>query len=188
MNRSHYYQILGISENAGLKEIKEAFRRKAKAFHPDLNKSEGAHEHFIDINEAYNYLVDMHTNSGKNQGDQAAMDDYYRKWVEEERQKARAWAVKRARMRYEEFRNSSVHKTTSMMSHMLDYFLMVLGVFIIIAGGFGLYSQGLYLTENDTEVLNIRGIIAEIVITVAGILFIAMSLGNIKAYRKKSVK
>jgi hypothetical protein len=185
MRTSHYYQILGIPENAGLKEIKEAFRRKAKAFHPDLNKSEEAHDHFIDINEAYNYLVDMHTNSAKNQGNQAAMEDYYRRWMEEERLKARAWAAKRARMRYEEFRNSSVHKTTSLLSHMLDYFLLALGVFIIIAGGVGLYSQGLYLTDNDTEVLNIRGIIAEIVITITGILFIAMSLNNIKAYRKE---
>jgi hypothetical protein len=187
MKTKHYYQILGIPENAGLKEIKEAFRRKAKIFHPDLNKSEGAHEHFIDINEAYNYLVDMHK-SGRNPDDAASMDEYYRQWMEEERQKARAWAAKRARMRYEEFRNSSVHKTTSMLSHMLDYFLMALGIFIIIAGGVGLYSQGLYLTENDTEVLNIRGIITEIVITVAGLVFIAMSLGNIKAYRKKSGK
>jgi hypothetical protein len=188
MKTSHYYHILGIPENAGLKEIKEAFRRKAKAYHPDLNKSEGAHDHFIDINEAYNYLVDMHTRSGGNTGDQAAMDDYYRQWVEQERQKARAWAAKRARMRYEEFRNSSVHKTTSMLSHMLDYFLMVVGVFIIIAGGLGLYSQGLYLTENGTEVLNIRGIIAEIVITVTGIVFIAMSLGSIREFRRKSRK
>ncbi len=188
MNATHYYRILGISENAGIGEIKNAFRRQAKAYHPDINKSEGAHERFIRINEAYTYLMDLHGSSSSRQSGQVSQDEYYRQWVERERQKARARAAKRARMKFREFQNSSIYKTTNFLSHLLDYFLLLLGFFIIIAAGFGLYTQGLYLEDNGEEVLNIRGIIADLVITFAGILFIILSWSNIKAYRNKSRK
>lgn len=188
MNATHYYRILGIPENAGIGEIKNAFRRQAKAYHPDINKSEGAHERFIRINEAYTYLMDLHGSSSSRQSGQVSQDEYYRQWVERERQKARARAAKRARMKFREFQNSSIYKTTNFLSHLLDYFLLLLGFFIIIAAGFGLYTQGLYLEDNGEEVLNIRGIIADLVITFAGILFIILSWSNIKAYRNKSRK
>jgi hypothetical protein len=188
MNASHYYRILGISENADIEEIKNAFRRKAKAYHPDINKAEGAHEMFIDINEAYNYLMDLHGNSTYNSASQGSQDEFYRQWIVREQAKARERAAQRVRMRFEEFRRSSVYRTTTLLSHLLDYFLLFVGVFIIIAAGIGLYSQGLYLEDNGKIVLNIRGIIADIFITIIGILFIAMSWSNIRVYRKTMKK
>ena len=188
MNRSYYYHILGVSENAGIEEIKEAFRRKAKEFHPDLNKAKDANERFIDINEAYTYLMNLHSKSAIRTGTQSEQDEYYRRWVERERQRARARAAKNARMRFEEFKRSSIYKTTSRLSHLLDYFLLFLGIFIIIAAGFGLYTQGLYITENDEEVFNFSGLVADVIITIAGVLFILLSWGNIKAFRKNLKK
>ncbi|TVR74393.1 MAG: hypothetical protein EA408_02920 [Marinilabiliales bacterium] len=188
MNASHYYNILGLPENAGIREIKNAFRRKAKAYHPDINKEEGAHEKFVYINEAYTYLMNLHEGgaAGAVTGDE--QDEHYRQWVQYEREKARRRAAKRARMRYEEFRRSSIYRTTSMLSHMLDIFLLALGMFIIIAAAVGLYNQGLYIEDNGDEVLNITGIVADIIITMAGILFITISWSNIKSYRKRSRK
>ena len=188
MSASYYYKILGLPDNAGTREIKNAFRRKAKAYHPDINKEEGAHEKFVDINEAYTYLMNVHTESSFVAAAGTAgmaQEDYYRRWMEQERERARRRAAKRARMRFEEFKRSSIYRTTSMLSHILDYFLLGLGFFIIIAAGIGLYSQGLYIEDNGEEVLNITGIVADIIITFAGILFIAISWSNIKAYRKK---
>jgi hypothetical protein len=187
MNSAHYYQILGLTENAGLREIKDAFRQKAKAFHPDVNKDEGAHEHFLDINEAYIFLTDMHSRNANPTVDRQAKDEYYRRWMEKERLKARMRAAQMAKMRFEEYRRSSIDRTASLLSHRLDFFLMFLGVFIIFAGGFGLYSQGLYLaTEDNGEVLNIGGIVAEVIITIAGVLFILLSWSNIRAYRENA--
>jgi hypothetical protein len=191
MNASDYYRILEIPENAGVDEIKNAFRRKAKAYHPDINKSEEAHQRFVDINEAYNYLMDLHNhslNSGGATSGTFSRDDYYRQWVQHERQKARERAARQARMRYEEFRRSTAYRTTTMLSHLLDYFLLLLGLFVIIAAGFGLYMQGLYIEQNGEEVLNTGGIIADIVITVAGILFIIVSWSNIRHFRKNRKK
>ncbi len=189
MNVSDYYRILDIPENAGIDEIKNAFRRKAKAYHPDINKCKGAHQKFIDLNEAYTYLVDLHArSSGNSRGSSpgpAANEDYYRQWIQHERQKARERAARQARMRFEEFRRSTAYRTTTMLSHLLDYFLLFLGFFVIIAAGIGLYTQGLYIERNGEEVLNTGGIIADIVITIAGILFIMVSWSNIKLYREK---
>lgn len=185
---SHYYSILGVHENAGEREIKNAFRRMAKAYHPDINKSEKAHEKFVDINEAYSYLMNLHNNESGTMTSQASADEYYRHWMERERQKARARAARRARMKFEEFKQSSIYKTTSMLSLMLDYFLLILGGFVILAAFLGLYKQGLYLEDNGEEVLNLTGIVAIIIISFAGTLFITLSWGNISSHHKKPGK
>ncbi len=53
-----YYKLLGISNEATLKEIKKAFRRFALQYHPDRNKDENTGLKFIEITEAYEVLKD----------------------------------------------------------------------------------------------------------------------------------
>ncbi|WP_052887693.1 molecular chaperone DnaJ [Thermogemmatispora carboxidivorans] len=53
-----YYEVLGVSRHASEEEIKKAFRRLAKQYHPDANKEPGAEARFIEINEAYEVLSD----------------------------------------------------------------------------------------------------------------------------------
>ncbi|MBC7327196.1 molecular chaperone DnaJ [bacterium] len=53
-----YYQILGVPRNASQEEIKKAFRRLARQYHPDVNPSKEAQEKFKEINEAYQVLSD----------------------------------------------------------------------------------------------------------------------------------
>ena len=54
-----YYEVLGVSKNATEAEIKSAFRKKAKEFHPDLNKDNpNAEEKFKEAQEAYSVLSD----------------------------------------------------------------------------------------------------------------------------------
>lgn len=66
MSKKDYYEILGISKNASQDEIKQAFRRLARQYHPDVCKEHGAEKKFKDINEAYQVLGDPHK---KNQYD-----------------------------------------------------------------------------------------------------------------------
>jgi len=53
-----YYDVLGVSRNASLEEIKKAYRKLALEWHPDRNKSSQAEERFKEINEAYEVLSD----------------------------------------------------------------------------------------------------------------------------------
>lgn len=53
-----FYEILGVSRSAGAQDIKRAYRKLAREFHPDVNKAPGATEKFQDITAAYEALSD----------------------------------------------------------------------------------------------------------------------------------
>lgn len=58
MEYKDYYEILGVKRDATDAEIKSAYRKLARKFHPDVNKTKEAESKFKDINEAYEVLGD----------------------------------------------------------------------------------------------------------------------------------
>jgi curved DNA-binding protein len=53
-----YYKIMGVGRDAPADEIKRAYRRLARKYHPDVSKEKGAEERFKEIGEAYEVLRD----------------------------------------------------------------------------------------------------------------------------------
>ncbi len=58
MAKKDYYEVLGVGRDASEEEIKKAFRKLARKYHPDVNKDKDAAEKFKEINEAYEVLRD----------------------------------------------------------------------------------------------------------------------------------
>lgn len=94
-----YYRILELPGNAGLTELKKAFREKAKLFHPDINHSVHAQENFIRIHTAYE-MIHSHLLEKANR-----VVSFHK---DEEKKMRQEKAVRRAehfaKMKYEEFK------------------------------------------------------------------------------------
>ncbi len=82
MTNRDYYEILGIPRNASVEDIKSAFRKLARQYHPDVSKEADAEEKFKEINEAYGVLSDPQKRARYDQfgraglGEMGGMPDY----------------------------------------------------------------------------------------------------------------
>ncbi len=58
MEKRDYYEVLGVGKDSNLQEIKKAYKKLAKEYHPDHNKSSDAESKFKEVQEAYDVLGD----------------------------------------------------------------------------------------------------------------------------------
>ncbi|MEK4948168.1 MAG: molecular chaperone DnaJ [Carnobacterium inhibens] len=74
MAKRDLYEVLGVSKSASDDEIKRAYRKLSKKFHPDINKEAGAEEKFKEVAEAYEVLSDANKRAAYDQYGHASTD------------------------------------------------------------------------------------------------------------------
>ncbi len=118
---NEYCQILEVSPNATIKEIKNAYRKKAGRIHPDVNPSPTAHEDFIALTEAYESMLRGKTGRVYNETSRnytRASAAYSETDLKEQ---ARERARRAAQMEYQEFINSDYYKTKMSQYKTLEF-------------------------------------------------------------------
>ncbi len=147
-----YYRILGVQKGASLAQIKQAYRKKAKEYHPDVSKDSKAREKFILVNEAWEFLQNektgKHYNAKKEAYTSASQDPYYRNkrnnWQENQQKEAQRRARQHAKMKYEEFLNSHYYKTAQALDNIANHVALLFAAsFLIIIPIFLLFFEGL---------------------------------------------
>ncbi len=63
MSKRDFYEVLGVSKDASTEEIKKAYRKLARQYHPDVNKEADAEEKFKEVKEAYDTLSEPNKRS-----------------------------------------------------------------------------------------------------------------------------
>jgi hypothetical protein len=124
------YQLLGISQNATLDEIKKAYRAKAFLLHPDKNSAPDAQERFIELTEAYEEAITRKTPSFKKYATpfQQAEQRYH-----QEREAAKRRAREYAQMRYEEFEKTEAAQTLNALNILLNHIMLLLVTAVLLS-------------------------------------------------------
>lgn len=135
--RMTYYEILNIPESASSTDIKSAYRKLAKVYHPDLNPSPEAAQKFIDLEEAYSCLIKSDSRSAydrlllmKRKGIYGTtVNRKYENDVERRRNKARKRATEHANMSFDQYKaDEFLHGSLSA--------LIIKTIFTILSGIF----------------------------------------------------
>jgi len=181
MTLSEYYGVLGIPVNSSVEDIKKAYRKKARLYHPDINLSPEAKDLFIGVTEAYDFLITNHDKL--NTDDQAykqAMEDWRKYRQDRSHKRAKAYA----RTSYSSFKNTKFYKTTRIFDGTTLVICFITSVMIIVYTIYG-YS---YRLKNPYPGEEKPSIVAFLGLLLIGITFFAVTFIFFRAYQETSRK
>lgn len=180
MTLKDYYDILGIPVNAGITEIKKAYRKKAYQYHPDLNHSPEAKDKFISATEAYEFLLSYYDKLEDNEREyHQAMDDWRKYRQDRSHRRATAYA----RASYNTFRKTKLYKTTRIFEGTRIIYGLLVSVLVITYSIYG-YIYRLHHPWNDEK----PSVLSFIMLLAIGFIFLLFSFFYLLSWLKTSAK
>jgi curved DNA-binding protein CbpA len=176
MKGKEYYKVLGLETGASVEEIKKAYRKKARLYHPDMNPSPDAKDKFVEITEAYDFLLNHHNNIlSDEEAYKQAMDDWRKYRQNRSHVKAKAYSTSS----FNSFKKSELYnKSTQIMDGTVIILCFLTSIMIIIYT----ISGYIYRLRNPYPGEEKPSIVAFIGLLMLGGLFFGITMVFFKAY------
>lgn len=143
-----YYHTLEIPSGSNDQEIKAAYRRLAKLYHPDRSGDPSTRDKFIDVNEAYEILLkrDAYIRDAllRYQKRKEAQNGMRNPRSREYAAGARDRAAGNSYKRYAEFEKSPIYRTAVVMNSAINYAFVGIGLIMIISPFIAYYNEVTY--------------------------------------------
>ncbi|TAL78766.1 MAG: J domain-containing protein [Bacteroidetes bacterium] len=181
MTLTDYYEILGIPVNSSIEEIKKAYRKKARLYHPDINPSQNAKDLFIGITEAYEFLIANHE---KIRNSDRAYNQAMKDWRKYRQDRSRKRATVYARSSYGAFKNTRFYKTTRFFDGTTIIISFAISIMVLIYTVYGY----IYRLHHPVPGLERPTVFAFIMLLLLGMIFFVVSFIYLRAYLETSKK
>ncbi len=181
MTLSDYYEILGLQHGCSVDDIKKAYRRKARLYHPDINSSPEAKDIFISSTEAYEFLI---ANFDKLRSDEQVYQQTMEDWRKYRQDRSHHRANAYARASYISFKKSEFYKTTRIFDGTTILVSLVISVMVLVYTVFG------YVFRLRHPIPGIKNptVFIFIIFLLLGMIFLTISVIYLKAYLETSKK
>lgn len=131
-----YYEVLGLTADAGIDEIKKSYRALAKKYHPDVNPDPGSGEKFIAATEACEVLIKRleyrrTTGSDHLEPDDRATYEYYVSLAREKARQAAKMKYERLKKEHEAFQKSGMHDVVLVLKYLQAGFMVLVTLFFL---------------------------------------------------------
>ena len=176
-----YYRTLDLTPEASVTEIKQAYRQKARLYHPDISKNPNTQELFISATEAYDFLISHHHKLITDlEADSQIINDWQKRSQERSRKKAYTYA----KGSYSAFKNSNLYKTTRFFNGTTIIFGLIISIMIIIYTIIGYF----YRLKHPIPEMEKPSLFTFIMLLMVGIIFSLVSLAFLTNHIKSSAK
>jgi len=181
LTTADYYRVLELQRGCSIDEIKKAYRKKAREYHPDLNNLPEAKEMFILVTEAYEFLM---TSSARARRDAEAYETAMNDWRKYRQARARYRARAYSRTSYVKFKNTSFYKSTRIFDATAIIFSMMISILVLIIAVSGYFYRLRHPIPGEADPT--VSILA--VFILLGMVLFVISVVFLKAYLETSQK
>lgn len=178
---SEYYKLLDLPSDSSIAEIKKAYRKKARLYHPDVNPAPEAKDTFIGMTEAYEFLLAYHE---KIMHDEQAYYEVMEEWRKYRQHRSHKRAAAYARAPYGTFKNTRFYKSTRIFDGTTIVFSFMISFLVLIYTVYGY----IFRLRHPIPGLGNPSVFTFIMLLLLGITFFAISFIYLRAYLDTSKK